>query len=102
LRVLAAAHYPSDVFAGAAIGILCGWLAIYLSDRWASESKLNITDWWKRIVYTGFMIIPLLSFFAGGMDNLLIFFASSTILSGLFFLISKAQTFLFQDSTSGE
>ena len=34
LRVTALAHYPSDVFAGAAIGILCGWIALHLSRKW--------------------------------------------------------------------
>ncbi|OHB67766.1 MAG: hypothetical protein A2Y77_12945, partial [Planctomycetes bacterium RBG_13_62_9] len=34
LRVIVGAHYPSDVLAGAAIGILAGWLAIRLVDKW--------------------------------------------------------------------
>jgi undecaprenyl-diphosphatase len=34
LRVTAMAHYPSDVFAGAAIGILAGWIAVQIDRRW--------------------------------------------------------------------
>ncbi|MBW8001132.1 MAG: phosphatase PAP2 family protein [Planctomycetes bacterium] len=34
LRVTALAHYPSDALAGAAIGILCGWIALHLARKW--------------------------------------------------------------------
>ena len=33
-RVLENAHYLSDVVAGAGIGVLCGLVALYLSNRW--------------------------------------------------------------------
>ncbi len=94
LRILASAHYPSDVLAGAAIGILCGWLAIGLSRIWASENKFKINEWWKLIVYVGFMVIPVTAFFAGGIDNLITFFAASTILAGLVYTLSKIGSYL--------
>jgi protein-S-isoprenylcysteine O-methyltransferase Ste14/membrane-associated phospholipid phosphatase len=39
LRVAAMAHYPSDVLAGAAIGVLAGWLAIRLIDKWGHVDR---------------------------------------------------------------
>jgi membrane-associated phospholipid phosphatase len=94
LRILALAHYPSDVLTGAAIGILCGWFAIKLSRIWASENKFRINEWWKLIVYAGFMVIPVLTFFAGGIGNLIVFFLACGILSALVYILSKMQTYL--------
>ena len=96
LRILASAHYPSDVLAGAAIGILCGWLAIQLSRIWALENKFSITEWWKLIVYAGFMVIPVSTFFSGGIDNLIVFFFASAALAGLVYILNKIQAYLYR------
>jgi membrane-associated phospholipid phosphatase len=48
LRVVALAHYPSDVCAGAAVGILCGWMALLAGlrllppDPWRSYSMCRL------------------------------------------------------------
>lgn len=38
-RLYAGVHYPSDVLCGALVGILCGELAWYLSQRWLDRKK---------------------------------------------------------------
>jgi undecaprenyl-diphosphatase len=38
LRVAAMAHYPSDVLAGAAIGVLCGLLGVGIDRRWLPDN----------------------------------------------------------------
>ncbi len=46
LRVAAMAHYPSDVAAGAALGILAAWLATRLVDKWGlSDRPLPCEKW---------------------------------------------------------
>jgi len=56
LRVAAMAHYPSDVLCGAAAGLLAGWLAIRLLDRWGrSEQALPFESW---LIFAGVIGIP--------------------------------------------
>ena len=47
-RVLENAHYLSDVVAGAGVGVLCGLLALYLSNRW-TRPKANAIDVSNRL-----------------------------------------------------
>lgn len=96
LRILAMAHYPSDVFVGAAVGILCGWLAIQLSRRWVLENKFGMTQWWRPAVTIAFFVIPLLTFFAGGKYSLLVFFGASAVLAGFLYFINKVSLLLQQ------
>jgi hypothetical protein len=39
LRVMANAHYPSDVLAGAALGVLCGAAAMKVNEWWTPENS---------------------------------------------------------------
>lgn len=56
LRVTAMAHYPSDVLAGAAIGLLAGWLAIRLIHKWGrADRALPFENW---LVVAGVVGIP--------------------------------------------
>jgi membrane-associated phospholipid phosphatase len=57
LRVAVRAHYPSDVLAGAAIGILLGWLAIRLIDRWGQSDRP--VPYENGLVWMGVLGIPL-------------------------------------------
>jgi undecaprenyl-diphosphatase len=69
LRVLDLAHYPSDVFAGAAVGIFCGWAAMRIK-KLRPEIE-NIFKGRERILsFIGVIIIPILIWVFQGPDNL--------------------------------
>lgn len=71
LRVDAMAHYPSDVLAGAAIGVLAGWLANRLMDKWGrADRALPFENW---LVAGGIAGIPaLLCLWEGPAEMLLL------------------------------
>jgi undecaprenyl-diphosphatase len=57
LRIGGLAHYPSDVCAGAAVGLLAGWLAKRLVKRWAwLQRELPFERW---LIWAGIVGIPL-------------------------------------------
>jgi membrane-associated phospholipid phosphatase len=56
LRVTGMAHYPSDVLAGAAIGLLAGWLATRLIDKWGHADRAVPFENW--LVVAGVVGIP--------------------------------------------
>lgn len=89
LTVAGLSHYPSDIFAGAAVGIFCGWLALQISSQWVSQNSLHITKWWRKVVLIGVVLIPLLNVFFGGLKYLLIFLASSAALAGCVYVTNK-------------
>jgi hypothetical protein len=71
LRVAVLAHYPSDVLGGAATGILCGWLAISIRNRYPGIE--NIFNGWERIIsIAGVILIPILIWRLQGLDKLII------------------------------
>jgi protein-S-isoprenylcysteine O-methyltransferase Ste14/membrane-associated phospholipid phosphatase len=58
LRVWNSAHYPSDVFAGAALGIFCGWAAIRIRNKDPKiENILGGTE--QTLSFAGIFLIPL-------------------------------------------
>ncbi len=62
LRVLAFKHFPSDICAGAALGILCGLIGIHIGRRFAKRLPAG---WWRRAGW-GFwimLVLPLLDQF---------------------------------------
>jgi membrane-associated phospholipid phosphatase len=93
MTVTGLSHYPSDIFAGAAVGIFCGWLAIQISNRWISENKFGIKEWWRKVVLIGLILLPLIDVFSSGFKHLLIFIASSTALAGCIYITNKISLF---------
>ena len=75
LRITGMAHYPSDVFAGAAIGLLAAWLAGYLAERLERSGRLEIPQevWLARI---GIVTMPLVMGLSEGWSDLLVFLKS--------------------------
>jgi len=59
LRVLSVKHFPSDVLAGAAFGILCGWCAIILSSKLTRRGPPRR---WRcaRWLFVAVLVFPLL------------------------------------------
>jgi len=59
LRVFVMAHYPSDVLAGAALGLLCGWVSLRAS---ISGDKLEsvLSGNWQRLATIGVFVMPIL------------------------------------------
>jgi undecaprenyl-diphosphatase len=69
LRVVELAHYPSDVFAGAALGILCGWAATRIKDKHPQIE--NILGGMERLLsIIGILLIPILIWIFQGPDKL--------------------------------
>ena len=61
LRVLFMAHYPADVCAGAALGILAGWLAFQISRRWHSlDSEKFDVPWRIGVAIVLVISVPLI------------------------------------------
>jgi undecaprenyl-diphosphatase len=72
LRVVALAHYPSDVLAGAATGILCGWASISIRNRYPGiESIFKGKE--KILSLAGIILIPILIWFSKDIDDFIIF-----------------------------
>jgi len=72
LRVTAIHHYPSDVMAGAAIGVLWGYLAVQMMKRWRPLDQFHLPGRW-RIALGLLLIATPLGGRALGMDSLLVF-----------------------------
>lgn len=71
LRVAALAHYPSDVLGGAATGILSGWSAILIRNRYPEIE--NIFRGRERILsFIGVILILILIWRLQGLDKLII------------------------------
>jgi undecaprenyl-diphosphatase len=72
LRVTALHHYPSDVMAGAAIGVLWGCLAVQMMKRWRPLDQFHMQARWRIAVGLLLVVMPL-GGRALGMESLLIF-----------------------------
>ena len=72
LRVVEMAHYPSDVFAGAALGILCGWLANKIAEK-KPQIEHILRGLERKISIIGVIIIPIIMWLSQGPDNFKIF-----------------------------
>jgi len=90
LRVISKAHYPSDVFAGAAIGVLAAWLALQIDKRWelSKNHRLNIN---RTITILAIIIIPLSFGLSEGMKDMLIFLSVYGPLGVCVFLAAKCR-----------
>ncbi|HQO36465.1 MAG TPA: glycosyltransferase family 39 protein, partial [bacterium] len=68
LRVLSAHHYPSDVLAGAFLGIGCGVLALHLVERYLRRIPMS---WWyrPRLYLALLLLFPMADLFADHGDG---------------------------------
>ena len=89
LRVAVLAHYPSDVFVGAAVGICCGWLAMHIVKRWLSSESMRF-DWCRPAAVWCLILIPVLIGLFEGLDQLLIFLKTYGLLTACIYIIIKA------------
>ena len=100
LRVVVLAHYPSDVCGGAAVGILSGWLAILIRNRYPKID--NIFKGKERILsLAGFILIPILIWFSKDIDNFVIFL-KFYVPSGLIIGIAGALWTTVEEKASSE
>ena len=92
MRVVVLAHFPSDVCAGAAIGIFSGWLAIQIVGRWLSEpSRFNFS---QSVYATGVVLTPVLLGIFSGINNLLFFLEAYGVLVAGICLAGKGPAWL--------
>ncbi len=59
LRVTALHHYPSDVMAGAAIGVLWGYLAVQMIKRWRPLDQFHLSGRWRLALGLLLIVMPL-------------------------------------------
>jgi len=88
LRVTGMAHYPSDVLAGAAIGILAGWIAVQIDRRWLplKPPRFHLEFGWA---ISAIIIIPIVIIFSEGLETVPIFIFSFCVLGVILFLHAK-------------
>ena len=79
LRVTAKAHYPSDVLAAAAIGILLGWLAMRLVERWGWSDRPVPFE--RELLWGGLIGIPVVVGFSEGWAEMLLITATYGLLT---------------------
>lgn len=89
LRVTGMAHYPSDVFAGAAIGSLAGWLAKQIGLRWSLFERLQ-TYLSRKMIIIGIIIIPVSYGLSEGADELQVFLETYGLLILSIFILVRA------------
>jgi len=91
LRVVVLAHYPSDVCAGAAVGIFCGWLALKITRRWLSLESSRFV-WCRGAAVLAVILIPILFGLFRGLEQLLIFLKTYGLLTAGIYITVKAGT----------
>jgi protein-S-isoprenylcysteine O-methyltransferase Ste14/membrane-associated phospholipid phosphatase len=69
LRVLDLAHYPSDIFAGAALGIFCGWAAIRIRNKNPKIENVFAGEE-QKLAFIGIFLIPILIWLFEGNSEL--------------------------------
>jgi len=89
------AHYPSDVFAGAATGMLDGWLASRIISRWPLPESGQF-NWYRAIAAAGVILIPLSLGLLEGIEQLLIFLKTYGAMAAGIYLVFKGSTWLKQ------
>jgi protein-S-isoprenylcysteine O-methyltransferase Ste14/membrane-associated phospholipid phosphatase len=89
LRVTAMAHYPSDVFAGAAIGSFAGWLAVQTDQRWLplEKPRFNLN---RAVATLAIILIPLSFGLYEGIAKLLVLLETYGLLVICIFAGAKA------------
>jgi membrane-associated phospholipid phosphatase len=89
LRVVVLAHYPSDVCAGAAIGIFSGWLALQIIRRWLSRFNLR-----PGHAAAGAILTPALLGLLEGINHLFTFLKTYGVLVVGIYIAAKVGTWL--------
>jgi membrane-associated phospholipid phosphatase len=102
MTVTGLSHYPSDIFAGAVVGIFCGWLALKISRQWISQNSFRINEWWRKVVLIGLILIPLINFSSGNFRSPLIFFGSSAALAGCVYAANKISALWHKNTNDTE
>ena len=93
LRVAVLAHYPSDVCAGAAIGMLISWLAWQITSRCRLPEPSGF-NWYRAIAAAGVVGIPLLLGLFEGIKQLLTFLKTYGVLVLGIYIAAKGGTWL--------
>ncbi len=80
LRVTAFAHYPSDVMAGAMLGVLCGVAAMWWMRRWWPLGQSRIEGRWPLAIgLVAVFVLPIIGSYIGNGPALLVFLKAYAI-----------------------
>jgi undecaprenyl-diphosphatase len=93
LRVAVLAHYPSDVCAGAAIGMLISWLASQIASRCQLPEPSGF-NWYRAIAAAGVILIPALLWLHEGIEQLLTFLKTYGVLVVGIYIVAKGGVWL--------
>ncbi len=88
LRLAMLAHYPSDVCAGAAIGMLISWLASQITSK-CRLPELSGFNWYRAIAAVGMIVISLSLGLFEGINQLLTFLKTYGVLVLLIYIAVK-------------
>jgi len=88
LRIVGMAHYPSDVLAGTAIGILCASVVLEIISKCQNCRDFK-AEQYRSIVAAALILIPVIAAVFIGMDQFLIFMVTSCPLAAGFYIASK-------------
>jgi len=92
LRIPVLAHYPSDVFAGAALGIFCGWLALQITDQSSLLDSHRFKFRRGTVVLAAVLVLLLISL-SENTDDILIFLKTYGVLTAGIYLTVKTITY---------
>lgn len=90
MRVIDLAHYPSDILAGAAVGIFCGLLARQLARRYLSSESPKSDRLFRLAVMLAVFLIPVSIVLFSSSGSALLFFKTSGVLIAGGYLAGKA------------
>jgi membrane-associated phospholipid phosphatase len=91
LRVVAMAHYPSDVFAGAAVGVLCGCTGVRIEQRWVPDDFPAAPR--LRLMAVAFLVVlPAISLQRAGASWIWVFLCFYVPLMGVVWLYMRAKS----------
>jgi len=94
MRVLDLAHYPSDVLAGAAVGIFCGLLARQLARQYLSSEPPKADRLFCLVVFFAVFLTPVSIIVFSDAGSALLFFETSGVLIAGGYLAGKAPALL--------
>lgn len=100
-RVTSFAHYPSDVLAGAALGIFAGLLAQQIIRRWRDFDKI-LPQHLRFLSFIAIIAIPISIGLSKGLNFLLTFLATYGVLAVTVYIISKITARLKHSGSQNE
>jgi undecaprenyl-diphosphatase len=89
LRVVSLAHHPSDVLAGAAIGVLCAWWVARTVRVWPYPKRASLVVF-RRLTMVGLVAIPLVILLSHNTQRSTLFVWAYALPIAVLYVLQKA------------